>query len=335
MTSHHSNNSSPTNETATHIFLDVSSNVDRNRGCNRLRSEWSLSLFSLKDTTGQVIDLKETFAYRRFRFLYGVCKATAVAATLSMMMGSISRFSADDKEFWLAHLPHWGLIMCFATNLFNLLIFLYFQAVSTNTIGGLNVNLEAGIVKVIWAISVVAINVALLSVVLYWMLDYYNLQTPEWIQYWFLVLYTTLDVLGVNRIPIRLKQILFVILFELLYFLWLIIHAVADIGTPFSDEDPTTDDDAIYSAINWNKRPGIAALVMIGILLLLTPLLFSFLWFLSSLLQPRYRDGSVDVNVNVNATVHDNSGSVAEDDQEPKQDYDRSDTIDFSEMKCF
>ena len=73
-----------------------------------------------------------------------------------------------------------------------------------------------------------------------------------------LAIFTTIDVIVINRIPIRLKQIGYVYLFQLTYFLWSIIHFAFDIGTPYGDNDTSTDDDAIYSVVNWKKRPGSA-----------------------------------------------------------------------------
>ena len=190
--------------------------------------------------------------------------------------------------------------------------------------------MEAKIIRIIWALSVVTINVALLIVLLYWTLDYKGQSVTylNCMKHGIIALYTTIDVLMINRIPMRFKQVFFVTLFELIYFLWLMIHAVANIGTPWSDGDPTTDDDAMYSSVNWKKRPGSAVVVVIGATFLLTPVLYLFLWFLSSLLQPRYRDGSyVDVD-------DDNIGiGIIEEGQESKQrsnSIDRSDTIDFS-----
>ena len=106
-----------------------------------------------------------------------------------------------------------------------------------------------------------------------------------------LALITSLNVLVINRMPIRLRQVDFVMITYVLYFCWSIFHAISGMGTPFSDEDDTTDGDAIYTMLNCTNRPALALLVVLTSLTIIAPFLFMFLWYLWTLLKLRYVDG--------------------------------------------
>ena len=55
-----------------------------------------------------------------------------------------------------------------------------------------------------------------------------------------------------------------------------------------NSEDPTSDDDAIYSVINWSPRPRSAATISSIVLFIGVPIIFHVLWVTSKLFKPRY-----------------------------------------------
>ena len=74
-----------------------------------------------------------------------------------------------------------------------------------------------------------------------------------------------------------------------MYVIWTGIHSAADIGkSRKSDNDPETDDDAIYSSVNWNQRPTSAFIICLTLLFVVNPLVILFTWYLSTLLAHRY-----------------------------------------------
>ena len=88
--------------------------------------------------------------------------------------------------------------------------------------------------------------------------------------------------------PIRLKQIFLVYAFAITFLIWTFIHAASGIGHYDNDNDPETDDDSIYSTVNWKKRPRGAAIMSTFLLFVAIPVIFFVLWFLSKLFKPRY-----------------------------------------------
>lgn len=102
----------------------------------------------------------------------------------------------------------------------------------------------------------------------------------------FLVL--MVDGFAIHRFPIRLKQILFVYAVCFSYIAWTVIHYLVDVGNPnWSDNDPETDDDALYSAISWRKRPDSAAIQTLLFFTVAVPSFFLVLWCVS-LWVPKY-----------------------------------------------
>ena len=265
--------------------------VENGKCCDRLVAEWRLFAFSLTDTIGQTIDVKETFSPSEHRVVYGIIKAAILLWTTSIVVLDIRVFaSIDAAHFWLAFLTHWGLVFTLATNLLSLSMFVYFLPYVQTNLGGLEENVKNGLVRFTWAIFTITINIALLITLLYWILDY-NGGAVDYLnamKHGGLALITTLDVLVVNRIPIRLKQLTFVMITYVLYFSWSIIHAISGMGTPLSDGDYYTDDDSIYPVMNWKKRRLSALIVSLASLTIVSPSLFMFLWYLSTLLKSRY-----------------------------------------------
>lgn len=94
-----------------------------------------------------------------------------------------------------------------------------------------------------------------------------------------------LDGFVINRIPVRFKQIIGFLAFEMLSMVWVRIHAAT--GTRRADnseEGPTIDDDAdaMYpTPVNWNTRPITTASTVIGVIFVGSPLIFLFGWLLS------------------------------------------------------
>jgi hypothetical protein len=73
------------------------------------------------------------------------------------------------------------------------------------------------------------------------------------------------------------------------YLIWTGFHAASDIGNPAtSDNDPATDDDAIYSSLNWNQRPKGSAILAVILLCVGVPIMFLVLWSISICIPKHY-----------------------------------------------
>jgi hypothetical protein len=82
----------------------------------------------------------------------------------------------------------------------------------------------------------------------------------------------------------------------LAYILWTVLHSglVFGIGNPdCEDEDPETNDDLIYSALDWEEEPRKTTVTALLIVFGLSPISHIFLWVLSCC-RRRYVQDDVD-----------------------------------------
>jgi len=93
-----------------------------------------------------------------------------------------------------------------------------------------------------------------------------------------------IDGLVLNRIPLRLFHWWgFILPVQILYLIWTIVHWQLNIGNPNEqDEDPTTNDDAIYSVLAWDGNAWVSATV-VSILVVFAggPLVYLYMWCLA------------------------------------------------------
>jgi hypothetical protein len=294
--------------------------------CGRCKDEWQLPMFSLIDTNGKTIDLNKTLAPQP-RIINGIIKAIILVWNISVLVQDIESFSAVPKVFYLAYLTRWGLLIMTACNFLNFFRFFFHMKDDSSYHYDNQQGYNGYMLCLTWIVSTVTINIASLIVILYWTLEYDG-RTITYLNvmvHGVIALLTTIDVVVINRLPIRFKQIIFVLIFELLYLTWTIIHSQTDIGNPNStDADPDTDDDSIYDVLNWTKRPIIAIIVSVIVLVVATPILFFSLWFLSTLFKPRYVDThDTQLVINIDAFDEEDKGYGYE-------IRERKNTIDFS-----
>lgn len=232
-----------------------------------LRNQCELSSFDLNDSNGKFIDIKATFALpstpsngtnnsnnnknNRYQcvFYHGILKTILLCWTMSVV---IMEIQVSQTPFWLAYLTTWGLLSTLLCNTFNLFLFVYMRMCkqdyystgsrrSRSSSTSTSSTAVGWIIIIPWIVSIVTINIGLLIMILYWGLLYsgYKIYYLDVMKHGVLAIFTTIDVIVINRIPIRLKQIGYVHLFQLTYFLWSIIHFAFDIGTPYGDNDMT------------------------------------------------------------------------------------------------
>jgi hypothetical protein len=78
------------------------------------------------------------------------------------------------------------------------------------------------------------------------------------------------------------SAVLVCVIFDALYVAWSALHSYLDIGNPDeSDNDETTNDDAVYTVLAWKNKAeetGTLAVIILGIL---ASLVFLVIWMLS------------------------------------------------------
>lgn len=140
--------------------------------------------------------------------------------------------------------------------------------------------------KITWLLFEVASHFVMITVLLYWSLqyepgvsgmDYVNIFTHA------ITLLVWFEGLYINRIPVRWKHLPVPMLLAALYVIWLAIHQLAtDIGNPpQSDNDPETDDDLMYPSVNFTETPLFSSILVVLVVFAAVPLIHWLLWTLS------------------------------------------------------
>lgn len=90
----------------------------------------------------------------------------------------------------------------------------------------------------------------------------------------------------INRIPLRMKQI---ILFEALafaYVVWSLIFSYSDLTNPWQ-EAGYQDDDAIYPPLRWKTNTGMVIVLCVILMCVVNPIVFLICRWISRLLPKR------------------------------------------------
>lgn len=240
---------------------------------NRFKEEWKLSLFTVEDYNGKIIDVQKTFTpsplWLVFRF--------AILVWIGLAFYDIFSIPNYPILFWFSYYTHWSVII--ATTYFFFSFILTFQQWR-------NPSQEVTwLVRAVWILFSIGSVTQLSATVLYWILVYTG-GPPGYIELLFhglIVSVLLFDGFVVSFVPIRLKFIIPMMVINALYIGWSVIHSVANIGNPFNNRGAMTDDDAIYAALNWNQRPGTAAFWSIVSNVIIFPLLFLLTFAIGSL----------------------------------------------------
>jgi hypothetical protein len=237
-----------------------------------LLAEWRLAMFETKDSNGKSIDLSRTFQ--------PTPKILSIVFKVGFLGFSIYTMAADiadevNPSHWLIYLTHWS-------EVFSVLYFLFSLASMFTTVSNDPLNF---VTKFHWALYATMIHAELFVTILYYGLVYKGekLDFPQIAKHGILVGIIGIDGLILNRIPLRLKQVVFPFSYEIIYLGWTIIHAISGIGNPNLE-----DSDAIYEILDWNTNPKAATIVAVSIIVVVIPTFFLLFWFLSLVIPRRY-----------------------------------------------
>lgn len=230
---------------------DITDSHQQQGCCSLLRAEFGLSLFSIQDTNDKTIDLQRTFSPSP---KWGVClvKIFLTGWALQVLIGDLLSYHGDTKtrSFWMAYLTHWALT--FAEFYLVLSLLRQFLTPDPN-------NTLSWFTKLLWGLYVTAMTLQESVTLLYWLVEYDpSLESVKYygfMKHGGIMIICLVEGLIVNRVPLRIKQIIYPLVIALLYLTWTLIHdLLLDVGNPSINNTPG-DDDAIYQSISWKNRP--------------------------------------------------------------------------------
>lgn len=275
----------------------------------RLVSELKLPMFSTVDVNGQAIDIRATFQPKSsIKYSHEFIKFAVLAFAIASIPVTIHL--AINAYFWIAFLTHWstiiGTIYLICSFVLSLSSSPFMEdedendseqdsTAITGSPNALTVSAPLSkLTKATWTLFVMNINLQLFVCILYWLLVFKDQELDYARVYEHGVLFVIIAIDGfvLNRTPIRLRQIGLAYIVPVTYLIWTLIHYATGVGNPDQeDEDPETDDDALYGSLNWNERPGASGRLAAMLVVAFIPIMFLFTFGVSLLFPRRYQDG--------------------------------------------
>lgn len=230
------------------------------------------------DDMGRTLDVPESFAPAScYAFLYKLLSASVALLTIAWC------FNDSEASFYLAYFTSWGVVF----------VCIYFLFSVFNTILASRTPQPPETVgfriRFTWFFFELATHTSLMATTFYWPLVF-DPKTSELSfltlsQHGGLLLLILIDGMLVNRIPMRLQHYYGILMVDVTYIAWTLIHSfVTDIGNPDkNDNDPTTNDDAIYSnVLEWNNDWKTSLFWACIVCFIFGPLAYLVLWCLST-----------------------------------------------------
>lgn len=278
---------------------------------------FKLPMYSITDVSGKVIDVQGTFqpTFCPIGIILFI-KISILALSIAALIESFIVTYSEDILFYFAFLTSWGFLLSLGYLLVTLIGQFYGRtppsssdepqlSVQKNDISIVITSTriphdddssvtsqELNVIhRITWTLFTVAINLEFIITCLFWLLVYsgYPLLFSDVYNHGGVLLALIIDGYGIHHYPIRFRQIVWVYPVFFLFVIWSYIHGAANLGNPLrQDNDPDTDDDALYAPLNWKKRPGAAAIITLLVGTVLIPLFHVFMWGLSMIFQKRY-----------------------------------------------
>jgi hypothetical protein len=236
----------------------------------------------------KTIDVPATFSPRSL-WILGLKVVNLSTALYTIYLG----LAKDPRIFYFAYLTHWTLV--FSTLYFVMSLFNSMLPISQPLSGHTIVSRRA---KLTWVLLEIAANLGVVVTVTYWLMLFDGeMIVRAVLGHGVVAVLVVVDGLVLNTIPIRLRHWSeFVFPVALAYILWTLLHSglVFGIGNPDNeDEDTETNDDLIYSILDWEGDPGQTVVTALLIVFGVSPISHIFLWMLSGC-RRRYVEDDVD-----------------------------------------
>ena len=227
---------------------------------------------------GRTLDIPESFAPAScYAFIWKLLVTATAVLTLGWGINN-----SDSKPFYFAFLSTLG--VC--------LVNIYFYFSLCNTIMASRTPQPTQTVgmriRCTWLFGALGTHFTFAATCLYWFLIWdpdNGVSFTNISEHGGLLVLILVDAVVVNRIPYRMQHYVGILLVEILYVVWTVIHSLAtDIGNPNqSDTDPETNDDAIYpDVLEWNNDWQKALIYSCSTLFGLGPILYILMWCLSN-----------------------------------------------------
>jgi hypothetical protein len=277
------------------MMTEPSSNSDETSftSCwNRFKWELRLSypLFSIKEPNGRVIDLQESFAPRKPCHSTPILRLLFLLISIQVLCDDIYTYPRHNLWIYLGYLTHWGHVLTifyfFSSFVCSLLPHSFFHPSDT----------IPAFLKWTWGLYALVAPLEFAITILYWGSGIAGHVTYSSVmEHGVLGALVWIDGLLIGIVPVRAKQVWFLISVATLYLLWTIVDALLNIGN--GEWGPAYNDDALYPVLNWNKQTRAAAILSAIVELIVAPAIFYLCW-MASLASCKQENIDVDKEAN-------------------------------------
>jgi hypothetical protein len=283
--------------------------------CSRLLWDLKVSpLFSIGEPNGQYLDVALSFG--------GIPAATVTMSTLVSEGGTAWRLrkkwlilpyrslilawcistlvlyiiDADNGWLWMGYLSNWALILSNLSLLSSWICTAWSDTICRQPIhdiinnnlhdgGGVNLQTSTALtpscfIKITWILFTLAAVTEVLVTILFWALLRYNHNYLTVMVHGIIASLVLFDGLVVGRIPIRFKHSLFLFIEVVLFLIWDLLHTFLGMG------DGTyrgANDNPLYSVLDWRNNPMGSVILVILVIFVGCPLIYTFVWMISVL----------------------------------------------------
>lgn len=232
---------------------------------------------SLKEPSGQYIDIANSFAPVSPRYHHVMILRALLPVWSIVSLGlSIHTQEKANRFIYLGYATRQGLIFSIAYQIAAFILTLHRPCLTQPYPDSQDMLSKP--VKAVWFLYALSVPLEILITLLYWTLDY-DKDSKIWYStiycHGIIAIMLLVDGNLIARIPLRIKQMLFVEIYALLYMIWSLIHSMSGIG------NGNREGDLIYDVMDWEDKTIMTIIIALIVLLVVTPLCFMLAWVLS------------------------------------------------------
>jgi len=251
-------------------------------------------MFGIDESPKGTLDMDASFNIGKgLLSVAGIIKFITLAIAVASEIYSFTATSIP--EFYPAYLTPWGVFFGILHLAGSFVLTVFYSKGTNNT----NTNNTSVLVKITWLLYSVAGVIGCCITVLFWVAvfnpDKDNDMLDKIMMHGGVVSLIILQGILLDRVPMRLKHIVFSDGVALLFTVWLILQNTMKVGNPHDDDD----DDAIYDTMKWRTETTSAIIQAVLVVFVAVPLFQVLLWA-ASLPGRRYLSGSNGGAENIN-----------------------------------
>ena len=261
--------------------------------CGWVRSELSCGsccshttpMFGLIDPNGKRIDIEGSFGMNGTIISVATKFCFWALSIITLIYGWINN---NHPYYFMAYLTQWTLLMTiiyFSCSL--ALSIMTLKSCSDNSdtsSGNSSSSFQRTLIKIGWGLFPIVSSAGAAVVLIYWLVvyDYENRGFPKYysiMSHGIIFLLALADGFILNKIPLRLKHYMIVLLYGLTYIAWSIVAAAAKIDNPNTPSEDNSE--ALYTILDWDNEQTAATIVSVGVLFVALPVFTLFFWIVS------------------------------------------------------